>query len=154
MGRHGTPMTPEQALAIFAYDISDLISRSDGYDGLIPEDRLTQDELIKALPAFFRSLGFDPFAKTADADPEFVRHTCRDGRGPAFGRLAPRGECPRCDQLHDGAPRREAHPAIQAGNRHRDNDARRAREWAEHAASHKHRTGRCNDGLPCTFGDW
>lgn len=168
MGRHSaqatkpSPMTRGQALAILAYDIADLIDRNDGYDGLIPEDALTQDDLIKLLPDLFRAAGFDPFkteaATPADSDGEwpYVEHTCNPrnpGKPLPFGRKAPRGQCPSCDQLYAGRPPREAHPAIQAANRQRDLDAQSRRDWEDHIAR-KHRNGRCVDGVSCTFGQW
>jgi hypothetical protein len=68
MGRHSTrqPMTTDQALAIMAYDIADMIDRADNYDGLIPPDALSQDDLIELLPGLFRAAGFDPFAAATD----------------------------------------------------------------------------------------
>ncbi len=153
------PMTRDQALAILAYDISDMVSRADGYDGLIPDDQLTQDQLIAALPRFFRSLGFDPFPEStpagqtpaAPAEPVFVAHTCNGGRGPFYGRKTP--GCPRCDQLIAGAAPREAPPAVQAAKRRHDDDERRRREWEDHI-TRKHHNGRCADGVVCTFGQW
>jgi hypothetical protein len=82
----------------------------------------------------------------------FVRHTCTpDGRALPFGRKAPEGECPRCDELRNGAAPRAAHPAIQAGIDRRANEARQLAELEKHFASEKHRTGGC--GI-CTFGQW
>lgn len=78
--------------------------------------------LRAALPAFLRSVGaHTPAGEPIPAD-EFVKHTCRDGRGPVFGRLTP-DTCPRCAQLAAGAAPREAHPAIQAANRKREQEA-------------------------------
>jgi hypothetical protein len=155
-------MTRDQALAILAYDIADLIGRNDGYDGLIPDDAdLTQDSLIKLLPDLFRAAGFDPF-KPSKTQTELavewphVEHTCNPknpGKPLPFGRKAPRGQCPSCDQLYAGRPPREAHPAIQAANRRRDNDERARHEWDDHVAR-KHHNGRCADGPVCTFGQW
>lgn len=140
-------MTATEALGILAYDISDLISRNDGYDGLIPEDRLTQDELVEALPAFFRSLGFDPFAaKPAPAKPEFTEHTCNNGRGPYYGRKTP--GCPRCDELIAGAPARDA-PARVRNARREDTGGY---PTTEEIRRHDCRVSRC--GPICTFGQW
>jgi hypothetical protein len=151
--RRGKKMTPAEALAIFAYDVSDLISRGDGYDGLIPDDKMTQDDLIAALPAFFRTLGFDPFpaGPTPAAEPrpapEFMAHTCNNGRGPYFGRL--NAGCPRCDELLAGAPARDV-PA-RLGGRSRAAEADDARRAADIRA-HNCRTARC--GPVCTYGQW
>jgi hypothetical protein len=184
-------MTPQEALEIMAYDIADMISRCDGYDGLIPDDKATQDDLITALPVLFRALGFDPFQEVTPADwipqpgnrvvhlhyPEprqvwivvkvfyraapgadtyrvaevhaektptrqnifraeflapaparvepvpankgggknnsapFIAHCCnpeRPGKPLGWGRLAPLGDCPRCDELRAGAAPRPA----------------------------------------------
>jgi hypothetical protein len=82
----------------------------------------------------------------------FVRHTCTpDGKALPFGRKAPEGECPRCDELRNGAAPREAHPAIRAGIAKRANEARQLAELQKHFASEKHRTGGCG---VCTFGQW
>lgn len=162
MGRHRTDkMTKDQALAIMAHDIADLIGKGDGYDGLIPEDKLTQDDLIKLLPDLFRAAGFDPF-KPAEPPNEtvvewpHVDHTCNPrnpGKPIPFGRKAPEGQCASCDQLRAGRPPREAHPAIQAANRRRDLDEQSRHEWEDHIAR-KHHNGRCSDGVVCTFGQW
>jgi phage FluMu protein Com len=83
----------------------------------------------------------------------FTRHTCtRDGKALPFGRKAPEGQCPRCDELRNGAAPREAHPAIQAANRQRQWEAQSLADVREHFASEKHRSGGC--GPVCTFGDW
>lgn len=65
-----------------------------------------------------------------------TRHTCG---GPVFGRLAPRGECKRCDELRFGLP---------------------ARQWARRcdaisiADIRKHDCVASRCGPICTFGDW
>lgn len=69
-----------------------------------------------------------------------TKHTCG---GPTFGRLAPRGECRRCDELRFGAP-----PVEWAKGR----DALRCEEIRSHFASAKHQSGGC--GPVCTFGEW
>lgn len=87
-----------------------------------------------------------------DSKTTFVKHTCRAGRGPAFGRLAPEGECKRCDELRAGAQPRQAHPSLQAAASRRADDEQHRREIADHFRSSKHRSGGC--GAVCTFGDW
>ena len=72
-----------------------------------------------------------------------TRHTCNDGAGPHFGRLAERGACKRCDELRFGMP-----PRAWA----KSQDARRCEEIAAHFASERHRSGGC--GPVCTFGEW
>lgn len=156
----GHPMTTAQAIAMLAYDIAEMVDRNDGYDGLIPADRMTQDELIDALPALFRALGITPLATAtpiATATPApgttpFVKHTCRNGRGPAYGRLAPVGDCVRCDALRDGAPRREAPPWIRNSSRNTSGYPTAAEHTAHFAAGGPHQT-RCA-GTVCTFGEW
>lgn len=71
-----------------------------------------------------------------------TKHTCG---GPVFGRRT--AGCPRCDELTAGAA-----PVQWRGESRRQEDARRAAEWREHAASERHRTGGC--GPVCTFGEW
>jgi hypothetical protein len=83
---------------------------------------------------------------------QFVRHNHDGGQALPFGRKKPEGECPRCDELRNGAAPREPHPRIAAGIRLRENDERRAAEIRDHFASEKHRSGGC--GICCTFGDW
>lgn len=65
------------------------------------------------------------------------RHTCG---GPVFGRKAPSGECPRCDELRSGAePIKWRTGAIQ------DATIRSIR-------AHDCKVSGC--GPICTFGDW
>lgn len=159
-------MTPTEALAIMAYDIADQISRSDGYDGLIPEDMLTQDQLIELLPALFRAAGFDPFARAEKQDSpaeraagewEYLPHTCnpnKPGHPLPFGRKAPKGVCGSCDQLRAGRPPREAPPAIRASNRRREQEEQTLRDMRSHncvtAGCHKDGYG----NRICTAFDW
>ncbi|MFG1659122.1 hypothetical protein ACGFIY_21575 [Micromonospora chersina] len=75
-----------------------------------------------------------------------TKHTCNRGRGPAFGRKTP--GCPRCDELLNGAPPRDAHPAIQAVKRKRDAEA------FEAAAIRAHNCAITGCGRVCTFGQW
>lgn len=78
-----------------------------------------------------------------------VKHTCNPdapGRPLPFGKRAPVGDCPRCDQLRNGAePRRGWGPS------RAQVDEQRAAEIRAHFASDKHRT-ECQP--VCTFGDW
>lgn len=70
-----------------------------------------------------------------------TKHTCNDGRGPAWGVY--KAGCPRCDELLAGAP-----PV----KWRQTEDARRCTEIAAHFASHRHTSGGC--GPVCTFGEW
>lgn len=72
-----------------------------------------------------------------------TKHTCNDGAGPSFGRLAPRTECKRCDELRFGAPARTWA---------KSNDAMRCEAVRAHFASARHTSGGC--GPVCTFGEW
>jgi len=79
-----------------------------------------------------------------------TRHACnpdQPGRPLPFGKRAPQGECPRCDELAAGAA-----PRVGWGQSRAQQDAMRAAEIRAHFASDKHRAGGC--GLVCTFGDW
>lgn len=85
-----------------------------------------------------------------------TKHTCnprRPGYPRPYGRLAPKGECPRCDELHNGA---EPYPAprwIAEYRRLRDVDAQRAEEIRDHfRQGGRHEQGGC--GPVCTFGEW
>jgi hypothetical protein len=65
-----------------------------------------------------------------------------------YGRRLPRGECPRCDQLHDGAP-----PRAGWGDRgRRDEQATRAAMDVHFAPGGPHARGVC--GPVCTAFDW
>jgi len=74
-----------------------------------------------------------------------TKHTCNDGAGPSFGRLAPRLECKRCDELRFGAPARKWNCTAADADR-----ARSASITAHFAPNGGHE--RC--GPVCTFGDW
>lgn len=140
-----------KALDMLAHDIANWIDRSGDY----PMIDVDQDTVRKALPAFLRSMGVDQTTDTPAAAPAaaFAKHTCRNGRGPAFGRLAPAGQCPRCDELHAGAAPREAHPAIKAVQRRRDQEELSSSELRAHfAPGSPHSRGHC--GPVCTFGQW
>jgi hypothetical protein len=73
--------------------------------------------------------------------PNGTPHTCG---GPVFGRLAPRGECKRCDELRFGLPARQWASAIAK----RRCDAMRLEDIRKHDCV----ASRC--GPICTFGDW
>ena len=66
-----------------------------------------------------------------------TKHSCG---GPTFGRLAPNGECARCDELRAGAPVRQW-----AG---RPTKPMRTYDHIPHDCTKSH----C--GIVCTFGDW
>lgn len=84
---------------------------------------------------------------------QITRHTCTpDGKALPYGRKAPIGTCLRCDQLRAGAQAREAHPAIQAANRRRDDEAQTTAAMKEHFAPNgPHARGEC--GPVCTKFD-
>lgn len=72
-------------------------------------------------------------------DPDFKVHSCWPGHGTepkpfGAGKKLPRGTCLRCDELNDGAPRREAPPAIQAGIDKRRLAEQRSRDIEAHYA--------------------
>lgn len=69
-----------------------------------------------------------------------VKHTCG---GPKFGRLAPVGECPRCDQLHEGAPARAGWS---------DGKRRAEASFLREVKNHDCKARGC--GPVCTFGEW
>ena len=72
-----------------------------------------------------------------------TRHSCNEGYGPSFGRLASLGSCPRCDELRFGdKPRSWA----------KSNDSLRCEAVSSHFTSHRHLSGGC--GPVCTFGEW
>jgi hypothetical protein len=83
-----------------------------------------------------------------------IKHTCTsDGRAQPFGRKAPRGECPRCDQLHDGAA-----PRSWAGTESARRNARYDRQEDDRRRANI-AAGRCACGQPsnhgiCTYGEW
>jgi len=84
---------------------------------------------------------------------DFVTHNHDGGRAMPFGRRKPAGECPRCDQLRDGAAPRQAPPALRAAERRRRYDA----DSDEHRRAHfapggPHARGQC--GPVCTAFDW
>lgn len=74
------------------------------------------------------------------AEARRVKHTCG---GPRFGRLAPAGECGRCDELRAGAAPRQGW-----GQRAREAEAERRRAIAAHDC----RATRC--GPVCTAFEW
>ena len=76
-----------------------------------------------------------------------TQHTCG---GPTFGRLAPSGQCPRCDELRGGAEPVKWAPSRK--QRAAKEDSERAADIRAHFASAEHRSGKC--GRVCTFGDW
>lgn len=88
---------------------------------------------------------------------EWVPHTCNPnnpGKPLPFGRKAPEGKCESCDQLRAGRPPREAHPAIKAAQRKRDDEARLSEEIRRHncVAAGCYRDGFGN--IICTAFDW
>jgi len=78
------------------------------------------------------------------------KHTCRNGRGPVFGRLSP-DTCERCRMLANG----ECEPVQWSPSRRQQSaadDATSAAAIRAHFASDRHRSGGC--GAVCTYGDW
>lgn len=69
-----------------------------------------------------------------------TKHTCG---GPVFGRLAPAGQCERCDEL-----RASAKPVVWQGTQRRKDEERRVREIRAHDCK------KSGCGPVCTFGDW
>lgn len=80
--------------------------------------------------------------KKSDEGP-VTKHTCG---GPKFGKLAPEGECPRCDELRNGAKPRKSWRQQQ---QERDEAFRRALD--AHFNSEYHKSGKC--GVICCYGD-
>jgi hypothetical protein len=68
-----------------------------------------------------------------------TKHTCG---GVSFGKKAPKGDCPRCDELHDG------HAPVKWDHSKRDSDIQRSKEIKAHDC----KKSKC--GPVCTFGDW
>lgn len=82
-----------------------------------------------------------------------TKHTCTSHGGALpFGRKAPEGQCPRCDELRNGAsPRTHAgFEALSRRQRHEQEDAAALR--AHFAPGGPHRAGKC--GPVCTAFDW
>ena len=70
-----------------------------------------------------------------------TKHTCG---GPHFGKRAPQGECPRCDELHAGKP-----PIVQNW---RGSKARNDKMRSDDIKNHNCKKSGC--GPVCTHGDW
>lgn len=142
-----TSILTTEAIDMLAREVHTWIDQAGQFPGVTPA-------LVRAkLPEFLKAMGVPTEPAVPVPATEFAKHTCRDGRGPAFGRLAPLGECPRCDQLHAGAAPREAHPAISAVARKRaDEEQTLAAHRAHFAPGGPHALGVC--GPVCTFGDW
>lgn len=86
-------------------------------------------------------------------DAAFVRHNHNGGQALPFGRLKPVGQCPRCDQLRAGAAPRDAHPALRAVQRRREDEAQQDAARREHfAPGGPHARGVC--GPVCTAFDY
>jgi hypothetical protein len=84
-----------------------------------------------------------------------TRHTCNPddpGMPRPFGRKAPKGECPRCDELHDGAPARRPDWVQRLGDRQRREALDAADRRAHFAPGGPHARGEC--GPVCTAFDW
>lgn len=84
-----------------------------------------------------------------------TKHTCnstRPGMALPFGRKAPLGDCPRCDELHSGAASRTPAWVDTLKRATADRQSRSAEIRAHFAAGGPHARGAC--GPVCTFGDW
>lgn len=68
-----------------------------------------------------------------------TKHTCG---GPTFGRLAPAGSCPRCDELRAGSQ------PVRWANSRREADAQRLAAISAHDCT----ASRC--GIVCTAFQW
>jgi hypothetical protein len=80
-----------------------------------------------------------------------TKHTCTDtGKALPFGRKAPEGECPRCDELRNGAE-----PVRFAGSDRREADRQEARRAAANRAKGLCSCGRLHSASDmCTYGEW
>lgn len=79
-----------------------------------------------------------------------TRHSCnprQPGKPLPFGKHAPVGECPRCDELAAGAE-----PRTGWGSSRAQQDAARTLDIRAHFAGQRHLSGGC--GPVCTYGDW
>ena len=82
-----------------------------------------------------------------------TRHTCTaDGKALPFGRKAPEGECPRCDELRAGAAPRTPGWVESAERKARHEAQDRAARKAHFGPGGPHRRGDC--GPVCTAFDW
>lgn len=89
----------------------------------------------------------------ATTDQPVTRHTCtRTGKALPFGRKAPVGQCPRCDQLRNGAAPRTLSWVEDQNRKLAYDRADQAAHRAHFAVNGPHQTGLC--GSVCTFGDW
>ncbi len=148
-------------LDMLAYDISDLL---DKFEYPI-SDTIGPDEIRAALPAFLASLGLDlngrplgaPTGAPVNGSGEtHTVHNCnpnQPGKPLPFGRRDPRGLCPRCKELDNGAEPRPAPQWVDEYRRVREFDARQAEEIKAHfAPGSPHARGEC--GPVCTAFDW
>jgi hypothetical protein len=80
-----------------------------------------------------------------------TKHNHNDGKALPFGRKMSEGECPRCDELRNGAPARSW-----AGAEAAERNARQEREFRAASLA----AGKCVCGKPrhhaaiCTYGEW
>jgi len=90
-----------------------------------------------------------------NADQALTKHTCnsdRPGMPLPFGRKADLGQCPRCDELRQGAAPRSPGWVGELGQRARDDQQRSAEIRAHFAPDGPHDPKTC--GPVCTFADW
>jgi len=90
-----------------------------------------------------------PPADAARTHAGDLKHTCNgsDGRPLPFGRLAPEGECARCDERRHGAPARPDHAA------HRRTPETERRD-TEDRRTHRATCDACRTGGVCTAFQW
>lgn len=90
-----------------------------------------------------------PPADAARTHAGDLKHVCNgpDGRPLPFGRLAPEGECARCDERRHGAPARPDHAM------HRRTPASAAQD-RESRKLHRANCTACQTGGVCTAFDW
>lgn len=133
-----SPLTADQVRELgdrFAFML-----RSAGHD-------TTGAAVTAAMPRLLKELGIPT-----------VGHTCTStGKPMPYGRLAPEGQCPRCDERRaEKAAGIEARPAPAWAEKARlraDNDRMASEAITDHfRPGGPHANGEC--GPVCTFGDW
>lgn len=139
---------PDQPVAVLRAFATDTGLDLAGLDELIA--RLTE---ARAVLASTTDDGWRPPADAARSKLGDLIHVCNgDNRsGLPFGKLAPEGQCPRCDERRHGAAPRERGNGMRYGRRAAA-DAERSADIRAHFASVGHQRGDC--GIVCTYGDW
>jgi hypothetical protein len=149
-------------LTLLAHDIATAFDR---VDHPLPE-HIGIAEIERALPVFLIALGLnvdgsihgaDPHVDQAAAADPFLRHVCnpaKPGKPLPYGRKAPEGECPRCDQLRDGAEARPAPMWLSHYEALKTSDADRAAEIKAHFAPGGEHERKCKLSPITTCYDW